>query len=83
MSFKAARQLWVVDITWSDMWEELREEAREMWQDYGLRNDVCIAKFEEDDWYEVKEGTYPYPKIGQYIKENIPEGEEVWIHWWW
>ncbi len=81
---EALRQQWVLDIQWSDMAEELREEARQMRMNVDrLYNDVCISKFTEDDWLSVEEGTYPYPKIGGYITQNVPKDERVWIHWWW
>jgi hypothetical protein len=81
---KSLRKQWVLDIQWSDMEEELGKEARQMWiDDDRLRNDVCISKFSEDDWYSVQAGTYPYPKIGEYITQHVPIDEEVWIHWWW
>ena len=81
---KALRQQWVLDIQWSDMKKELGDEAMQMWRDQSmLHNDVCFWKFTEECWYDVKNNNYPYPKIGKYITENVPEGEEVWIHWWW
>ena len=82
---EAIRQQWVLDIQWSDAPEEVYKEARQLWKDQDmLRNDVCFWKFQDDDWYEAREGTYPYPAIAKLILESaIPEDEEVWIHWWW
>lgn len=81
---KALRKQWVLDIQWSDMEVELAPEAMKMWQgDSRLVNDCSISKFTEDDWYCAEAGNYPYPKIAEYIKANVPDKEEVWVHWWW
>lgn len=92
---KSARQQWVLDVQWSDAPAEVIEEVRKLWRERELGNDSYIYKFGEEAWSwdsrwsDFQEGTdnevpTRYPAIQQWLLDNnVPFGEDVWIHWWW
>ena len=91
---KSVRKQWVLDAQWSDAPEEVLTEVKTIWrEDYRLSNDVCIFKFYDERWGwcpqhpEWSEGDTvvetSYPEIQKWLLENeVPYGEDVWIHWW-
>ena len=77
---KAVRKVWFLDAQWSDCPIEVEDEVKKLWSDYDLGNDNYILKYSHK-WHGLD-----YPIIAQYIKEqipNLPDDEEVIIHWWW
>jgi hypothetical protein len=93
---KSVRKQWVLDVQWSDCPKDVEEEVKKIWRDDDrLSNDVCISKYYDEDWtwdsrnsdFDEENHTQSdtrYPAIEKWLLKNgVPFGEEVWIHWWW
>lgn len=85
---QALRQVWVLDLQWSNCPEELEREANYIWQSWNLSNDHCYKKFTLKDL--KSEYFSDLPLINKYILEqiearnlDIKEDEQILIHWWW
>lgn len=84
----ALKQVWVLDLQWSDCPEELQREAKYIWQSWSLGNDHCYKQFTLEDL--KSDYSTDLPLINKYISEqieirnlDIKEKEQVLIHWWW
>lgn len=84
----ALKQVWVLDLQWSDCPKELEREAKYMWESWNLGNNHCYKDF------TLKELKSAYstdlPLIIKYISEqieirnlDIKEKDQILIHWWW
>ena len=77
---KSVRQQWVLAVQWSDCPVEVEEEVRQAWTDYELGNDNyffmhTVGGFKGDD---------KYPLVSEWCRHNgVPDGESVWVSWWW
>lgn len=73
------KKVWFLDAQWSTCPIEVYNEVRELWKQYDLGNDHYMLKLAVEDM-EPEE----LPYLIQYIREhNIPDYEQVVIHWWW
>lgn len=84
---QAFRQVYLLDVQWSDCPIEVEREVRELWKDFSLGNDHSIVKWSKSDLLEWEDS---YPVIIQYIREQIEkrnlqigDDELILIHWWW
>ena len=84
----ALKQVWVLDLQWSDCPEELEREAKYIWQSWSLGNDHCYKQFTLEDL--KSDYSTDLPLINKYISEqiefrnlDIKEKEQILIHWWW
>ena len=84
----ALKQVWVLDLQWSDCPEELEREAKYIWQSWSLGNDHCYKEFTLEDL--KSDYSTDLPLINKYISEqiefrnlDIKEKEQILIHWWW
>ena len=70
---------WFFDVQWSDCPDFVEKEVRQSWDDYELGNDKYIWKAKVDkELYEA------YPNIYFWLKhKGVPDGEKVYVHWWW
>lgn len=91
---KSVALRWTLDVQWSDAPEDVIEEVRGIWRFHHIPNDFGIYKFTSEEWAwnkdhpEFSEGDTisecTYPAVQAWlIKNGVPYGEDVWIHWWW
>lgn len=85
---QALKQVWVLDLQWSNCPEELEREAKYIWECWSLSNDYCYKQFTLKDL--KLEHSLDLPLINKYILEqievrnlDIKEDENILIHWWW
>ena len=81
----ALRQTTVLECTWSDIPDAVRDDVRRLWQDYDYGNDDYYYRYDrsdvkgddwqDDDWIES------YPKLFEYLEAH--KVEKCLIHFWW
>ena len=65
----------VLEVTWTNCPEDVREEVRKFWRNYEAGNDYYYIPF------EVEEREEDYPIIAAFLKSK--DIEECLIHYWW
>lgn len=81
MNKKSVREQWVLDVQWSDCPIEVEEEVQRAWDEMELGNDNHMFKHHVGDRERFPD---MYPLISAWCRHNgVPDGEYVWVHWWW
>lgn len=82
----ALSQETVLEATWTDIPDEVRDEVQKLWAILEYGNDHYYANWpggEEEWWYDGKATTWGerWPKIDNYLLHN--NVKECLIHYWW
>jgi hypothetical protein len=84
----AIKDVKVVEATWTDLPQEVRDDIRQLWQDYEYGNDHFYHSWsiEHHDAWDTEWNLIPdeflYPELRAYMVDNdLPEG--TLIHFWW
>ena len=66
----------MLETTWTDCPNEVKDEVRRLWQDFEYGNDTYYFAWESDEELVKK-----YPHVAAYLKER--EVTDCLIHYWW
>lgn len=94
---KGLRKVWFLDAQWSTCPKEVEDQVKDLWRYFERGNDHYIIKIStngllEHAGSEIEKcngsgwvtGELNVDAIVQYIREhNIPDDEQIVIHWWW
>lgn len=85
MTRKAVRKEYVLDVTWTDCPDDVKDQVRKLWITNDLGNDNYILIRTINDLIEESEDDGDETDvIVKYLREQgVGDDEQVWIHWWW